>query len=52
VLEINARVERGREALAHFNREVARYNLMAVYPDGIDEESRVSPKAPPPGLQR
>jgi hypothetical protein len=42
VVEANARIERGRQALAHFNAEVARYNLMLVYPDGIDEEQRVA----------
>ena len=37
VREINERIERGRQALAHFNDEIARYNLMIVYPDGLDE---------------
>jgi hypothetical protein len=40
----NARLERGRAALAHFNDEVDRYNLMLVYPDGMDEEARVPAK--------
>lgn len=39
VADANARIERGRAALAHFNAEVARYNLMMVYPDGIDEDA-------------
>ena len=45
VLDTNARLERDRADLAHFNREVARYNLMIAYPDGLDEEPPVSPKA-------
>jgi hypothetical protein len=47
-LEANHRIEKGRAALAHFNEEVARYNLMLVYPDGIDEEGRVPTKAAAP----
>lgn len=39
----NARAERGRADLAEFNRQVERYNLMLVYPDGIDEEESFSP---------
>ena len=31
------RVEQDRTDRAHFNREVERYNLMLVYPDGMDE---------------
>jgi hypothetical protein len=46
-LEANARIERGRQALTHFNAEVARYNLMLVYPDGIDEEERVATRTAP-----
>jgi len=42
VRETNARIERGREALAHFNGEVERYNLMLVYPDGMDDTDRVA----------
>lgn len=34
----NAHVEKGREGVEHFNREAARYNLMLVYPDGLDED--------------
>jgi hypothetical protein len=33
----NERIERDRRDLVHFNAEVARYNLMIVYPDGLDE---------------
>jgi len=44
VLETNTRLERGREALAHFNAEVARYNLMMAYPDGMDEDAVVPAK--------
>ncbi|HUL74172.1 MAG TPA: SprT-like domain-containing protein [Vicinamibacterales bacterium] len=43
----NERTAQGRKDLEHFNEEVARYNLMLVYPDGIDESARVSPKAAP-----
>jgi hypothetical protein len=32
----NDRVLRDQRDLAHFNIEVARYNLMIVYPDGLD----------------
>jgi SprT-like family len=39
VAAANLEIERGRAALAHFNDEVTRYNLMMAYPDGIDEES-------------
>lgn len=49
VVNTNARVEQDREGLAHFNREVARYNLMTSYPDGLDEESSVRPKPAMPG---
>lgn len=42
VRETNARIERGREALSYFNREVERYNLMHVYPDGMDDADRVA----------
>ena len=40
----NARVQSNRADLDHFNKEVERYNLMLVYPDGIDEQSLVRPK--------
>lgn len=36
--QANARGERDREAAAALEREVQRYNLMLVYPDGIDDE--------------
>lgn len=45
VIETNARIARGRAALAHFNDEVARYNLMLVYPDGLDEATPLPPRA-------
>jgi hypothetical protein len=32
----NDRVRRDQDDLAHFNAEVSRYNLMIVYPDGLD----------------
>ena len=49
VTEANRRLEDGRQALAHFNAEVKRYNLMLVYPDGYDEAPRVEPR---PGQAR
>lgn len=36
VTQAQARIERGRADRAHFNQEVERYNLMLVYPDGMD----------------
>jgi hypothetical protein len=36
VMQAQARVERARTDREHFNREVDRYNLMLVYPDGMD----------------
>lgn len=49
----NERTTRDREALEHFNAEVARYNLMLVYPDGLAEGDLVKPKthAPRAGTQ-
>jgi SprT-like family len=44
--DANARAARYRDDLNHFNTEVARYNLMLVYPDGIDELDLVTPKLP------
>jgi hypothetical protein len=51
VLEVNARLARDREDLAHFNAEVDRYNLMMAYPDGLDEQSlmRAKPTLAAPG---
>ena len=46
--DANARNEQDRADLEHFNQEVARYNLMVVYPDGFDQGGRVSPKASGP----
>jgi hypothetical protein len=46
VEDANLRTERGRAALAEFNKQVERYNLMLVYPDGIDEEDLVKPRTP------
>lgn len=43
-MEGNSRNEQDRADLEHFNQEVARYNLMLVYPDGFDQGGRVSPK--------
>lgn len=42
---MNDRAERDRADLDHFNREVARYNLMLVYPDGLDAAALVRPRA-------
>ena len=36
VSQAQARSERGNADRAHFNQEVERYNLMLVYPDGMD----------------
>lgn len=47
-VDANARNEQDRADLEHFNKEVARYNLMLVYPDGFDAGGRVSPKAAAP----
>jgi hypothetical protein len=52
VLEASDRLRRDRDDLAHFNREVARYNLMMAYPDGLDAASRVPLKAPLPSAGR
>jgi hypothetical protein len=38
VEEYNARVQRHNAAIAELNRGVERYNLMIVYPDGLDRE--------------
>lgn len=40
----NVWAERGRRDLAEFNRQVERYNLMLVYPDGLDEDQIVQPR--------
>jgi predicted nucleic acid-binding Zn-ribbon protein len=45
VEEANARAERGREAVAEFNRQGERYKLMQSYPDGLDEDGLVAPRA-------
>jgi hypothetical protein len=47
-IDANARTEQDKADLEHFNQEVARYNLMLVYPDGVDEHARVAPKTDPP----
>ncbi|HVW06845.1 MAG TPA: SprT-like domain-containing protein [Vicinamibacterales bacterium] len=44
VTAIRARANDARVALAEFNRQVERYNLMLVYPDGLDEASLVTAK--------
>lgn len=45
--DANGRVERQKADVEAFNRQVARYNLMLVYPDGLDEDSMVKPKGAP-----
>jgi phage FluMu protein Com len=45
--DANARLAQDRADLEHFNQEVARYNLMLVYPDGLDESAAVKPKPTP-----
>jgi predicted SprT family Zn-dependent metalloprotease len=42
-----ARGERDNTDLAEFNRQVSRYNLMLVYPDGVDEDALLKPKPAP-----
>jgi len=39
--ELNLRLGRMRDDLAHFNAEVARYNLMITYPDGLDDSETI-----------
>jgi len=48
VTDANARTAQDRADLEHFNEEVARYNLMLVYPDGMDQGGRMTPKATAP----
>jgi predicted SprT family Zn-dependent metalloprotease len=43
--ELNDRASRDRADLDHFNREVARYNLMLLYPDGLDAAALARPRA-------
>lgn len=38
VWDLNKRVREHNEAVDAFNRDVARYNLMITYPDGLDRE--------------
>ena len=38
VAAFNARLQQHNAAIAEFNRGVERYNLMIVYPDGLDRE--------------
>jgi hypothetical protein len=45
-IDMNARAESGHADLAHFNKEVTRYNLMLVYPDGVDTTALLRAKAP------
>jgi hypothetical protein len=43
-IEATDRTERYRADLERFNHEVARYNLMLVYPDGLDEAALLRPR--------
>ena len=45
--DANSRSARDRADLEHFNAEVARYNLMLVYPDGVDEHAMRKPRSAP-----
>jgi hypothetical protein len=51
-MDANERAGRIRQDLEHFNREVERYNLMLVYPDGIDAHAQVARKVEPSGTSR
>jgi hypothetical protein len=42
-VEANTRLERNRADHEAFRRQVERYNLMLVYPDGVDEAAAISP---------
>jgi hypothetical protein len=44
-VEARERTDRYRVDLERFNHEVARYNLMLVYPDGLDEAALLHPRA-------
>ncbi len=44
--DFNARIQNYNAAVGEFNRAVGRYNLMIAYPDGLDEENALHPKAP------
>jgi uncharacterized coiled-coil DUF342 family protein len=44
VRAMTERLDRARDEREHFNAEVARYNLMMAYPDGLDESAVVAPK--------
>ncbi|MEO8481211.1 MAG: SprT-like domain-containing protein [Acidobacteriota bacterium] len=44
-IDANVRSARLQADRDHFNREVERYNLMLVYPAGIDQRAAVSPPA-------
>ena len=51
-IDANMRSARAQAARDHFNREVERYNLMLVYPDGIDQHAAVSALAAAPAIPR
>jgi phage FluMu protein Com len=42
-LDANTRLERNRADHEAFRRQVERYNLMLVYPDGVDEAAAINP---------
>ena len=46
--EANSRADRHRSDVAELNRQIERYNLMLVYPDGIEHELVHAQAAPQP----
>ncbi len=47
----NTRTTAFNEALAEYNQQVKRYNLMISYPDGMDETARAAPLPPQTGAR-
>ena len=45
-MRANDQVAMHEQAVAVLNREIARYNLMVQYPDGLDETAMVKPPTP------
>jgi hypothetical protein len=43
-VEANERADRARASVEYFNRQVDRYNLMLVYPDGLDARALIEPR--------
>jgi poly(3-hydroxybutyrate) depolymerase len=48
-IDANTRSAHAQADRDHFNREVERYNLMLVYPDGIDQRAAVATLTAVPG---